>query len=300
LSSIEQAHHKHFWRRHQRHLAPVLFLLPAGSLFALFVIYPIIQTIRLSFYRWDGIGPKLWIGLENYRELFSDPTFFVALKNNLIWLALFGLAPLGGLVIALLLTEPMRGIRLIRSLFFMPFVISQVVVGIVFAWALHSEFGLFGALSAPFSSTREAPLASETWAIYAVIMAGLWPQTAYCAVLYLTGLATVRRDLVEAARIDGARGLGLIWNVVWPQLRPVTFIVAVVCMVSALRSFDLVVVMTGGGPYDRSTVLALYMYEQTFSSLRFGYAAAIAVVLLFLTLTGIAYFLRRLVRRELY
>ena len=124
-----------------------------------------------------------------------------------------------------------------------------------------------------------APLAGENWAIVAVVIAGLWPQTAYCMILYLTGLTGLRQEPIDAARIDGARGLTLFCHVVLPQLRPVTFIVAMVCVVGALRSFDLVVIMTAGGPYDSSTVLAYYMYEQTFLSLRYGYGAAIATVL---------------------
>jgi multiple sugar transport system permease protein len=289
-----------WWRRHQRRITPVLLLLPASFCFALFVVYPIADTIRLSFYEWDGINPKLWVGFENYRELLADPIFYTALRNNLLWVLLFAAAPPAGLLLALLLSEQMRGIRTVRSLIFLPFVISQVIVGLVFSWVLHSEFGLLNAVLERLSVEQVAPLASERFSILAIIFAGLWPQTAYCAVLYLTGLATVRQDLIDAARMDGAYGWRLIWHIVLPQLRPITFVVLLVCVVSALRSFDLVVVMTGGGPYDRSTVLALYMYEQTFGSFRFGYAAAIAAVLLVLMSAGAGFFLWRLIVREKY
>ena len=131
-----------------------------------------------------------------------------------------------------------------------------------------------------------------------VIAAGLWPQTAYCAILYLTGLMTIRAELVDAARVDGARGLTLLWHVILPQLRPVTFIVIMVSVVNALRSFDLVMMMTLGGPYNSSNVLAYYMYEQTFLSSRYGYGAAIATVLFFLMSSVVGVLLRRLLRRE--
>ena len=132
-----------------------------------------------------------------------------------------------------------------------------------------------------------------------MILAGLWPQTAYCMVLYLAGLTGLRPELIDSARMDGATGPTLLWHVVLPQLRPVTFIVAMVCVVSALRSFDLVVIMTAGGPYNSTMVLGYYMYEQTFHSLRYGYGAAIAIVLFALMATCVGLFLWRLLRREL-
>jgi len=129
-------------------------------------------------------------------------------------------------------------------------------------------------------------------------VAGLWPQTAYCMILYLTGLTAMNGEVVEAARMDGARGWAMLWNIVLPQLRPATFIAVVVSVVGALRSFDLVSIMTKGGPYDSSAVLAYYMYEQTFLSFRYGYGAAIAVVLFAIMDVYIACFLVIMLRRE--
>jgi multiple sugar transport system permease protein len=282
----------------QRRLAPLILLAPAACLFALFVLYPLAENIRLSFYSWDGAGARRFVGLGNYRLLLQDPVFFIALRNNLLWLLSFALAPLAGLGLALLVRQSVRGIRIVRSLFFMPFVISQVVVGLMFAWFFHSEFGLLASLVRWPPNAATSLIESEYWPIATAIIASLWPQISYCMILYLTGLTAVRRSLIEAARSDGAQGLRLLWSVVLPQLRPVSFIVAMVCVVSALRSFDIVMIMTGGGPYDSSTVLGLYMYEQTFSSLRFGYGAAIATVLLLLMLAGVGPFLWHLLRRE--
>lgn len=279
-------------------LAALGFLAPAGGLFALFVLYPIGESIRLSLYRWDGIGPKVWLGIGNYLELFGDPVFYTALSNNLLWLLLNMLAPVLGLGSALLLNQAVAGIRLARSLFFLPFVISPVVVGLVFGWFFHSHFGLLNQILERFGAAPVAPLDSERWAIVAVILAGLWPQTAYCTILYLTGLMTMRSELIDAARLDGARGWFLLRQVVLPELRPVTFIVVMVCIVSALRSFDLVMIMTGGGPYDSSTVLAFLMYERTFLGFRYGYGAALATILFLLMAAGVGFFLWRLLRRE--
>ena len=277
---------------------PVLLLAPACVLFALFVLYPIGANVWLSLHAWDGAGPASWVGLDNYRALIADPVFHTALANNARWLAVYLLAPALGLALALFLHQELPGMRLVRSLFFMPFVVSQVVVAIVFAWFLHGRFGLFNEVLAALGLPGVSPLDRGDSAIYAVILAGLWPQTAYCMILYLTGLAALRPELIEAARMDGAGGWRLFRHAVLPQLRPVHFIVAMVCVVSALRSFDYVMIMTGGGPFDSSTVLAYYMYEQTFAASRYGYGAAIATVLLALMTSLVAAFLWRLMRSE--
>jgi multiple sugar transport system permease protein len=288
---------RHFWQRHEKVLVPALLLAPGGALFAVFVLYPIAASVGLAFYEWNGVGPKTWVGLANFHELFADRVFHTALANNLIWLALIVAAPVLGLGVALLLDRMTLAMRLARSLFFLPFVISQVVVGMIFAWFFNADFGLLNRLLTALGAAPVAPLEGEH-AIFAVILAGLWPQTAYCMMLYLAGLTAIDRGSVEAARLDGAHGWQLVWHIVIPQLWPAHFIVAMVCVVSALRSFDLVMIMTRGGPYDSSTVLALYMYEQAFLSLRYGYAAAIASVQFALMATCVSFFLWHMLRRE--
>jgi len=246
--------------------------------------------VRLSLLDWNGAGPTTYVGLGNYRELFADPVFARAIGNNLRWLACYLLAPVAGLLLAVFLYRAGSGMRVVRTLFFLPFVVSQVVVGLVFAWFFHARFGLFNAILALFGAGPVSPLDSETWSLYPMVVAGLWPQIAYCMILYTTGLATLPSDTIDAARVDGARRLPLLRHVIVPQLRPVHFLVAMVCAVAALRSFDYVMIMTLGGPYNSSTVLAFYMYEQTFGAQRYGYGAAIAVVLLCL-MSGIIFLL---------
>ena len=273
-------------------------LAPAGALFSLMVLYPLAASVALSFYQWDGVGPRIWVGLGNYEELFADPVFRTAIANNFRWLGGYLIAPVAGLALAIFLQQTLFGMRVVRSLFFMPFVISQVVVGLVFGWFFNARFGLFDTLLDAVGLAPVAPLDSERWSLWTMVAAGLWPQTAYCMILFMTGLATLPADLVDAARVDGARGFALFRHVVFPHLRPVNFIVAMVCAVTALRSFDYVMIMTLGGPYNSSTVLAYYMYEQTFLSLRYGYGAAVASVLLALTTAIIVLLLWRLFRRE--
>ncbi|WP_349371402.1 sugar ABC transporter permease [Salinarimonas sp.] len=289
-----------YWRRNQLKLAPWLFLAPGAAMFLLYVIFPIVQSFQISFYEWDGLGAKEWVGLRNYEELWWDDAFYTSLRNNVIWLVLYLLAIPAGLFIALFLNQTVAGIRIYKSLFFFPFVISQVVVGLVFAWFYDPTFGLFNELLGVFGLGPVAVLGDPDLVTYGIIAAGLWPQTAYCMILYLTGLNAVDPEQIEAGRLDGAKGWRMLWYVVLPQLRPATFIAFVVTIIGALRSFDLVSVMTAGGPFGESRVLAYYMFEVALSEygFRMGYGAAIAVVLFLIMMIYIAFFLTKMYRDE--
>lgn len=289
-----------FWKRNQLRIAPILFLAPGTLMFLIYVLIPIVQSVWISFHDWDGLGAKVWIGLGNYAELLDDDTFYVALKNNLIWLALYLLAIPMGLAAALFLNQSVWGIRLYKSLFFFPFVISQVVVGLMFTWFYAPDFGLFSQAIHWLTGAEVAILADERFVTLGIIAAGLWPQTAYCMILYLTGLNNLNPEQIEAARMDNARGWRLLWHVILPQLAPATFIAMVVTVIGALRSFDLVSIMTAGGPYGSSQVLSYFMYEQALSEYgyRMGYGAAIAVVLFLIMMVFITLFIVRMIAQE--
>ena len=289
-----------FWKRNQRALAPWIFLAPAMIMFLIYVIWPILDSLRLSFYDYDGLGAKTFIGWENYVELFDDDNFYTSLKNNVIWLVMFMLAVPIGLFIAIFLNQTVTGIRLYKSLFFFPFVISQVVVGLIFSWFYAPNFGLMYIIIEWLTGTGIAFLADPDKVTYALVAAGLWPQIAYCMILYLTGLNNVSPDQIEAARLDGAKGWKMLWHVILPQLRPATFIAVVVTVIGALRSFDIVSIMTDGGPFGSSRVLSFYMYEQALSEYgyRMGYGAAIAVILFLIMMVFITGFIWKMVNDE--
>ncbi len=288
-----------WYKRNEIAITPWLFLIPGMLMFAIYVIYPIIQSFNISLYKWNGLGTLAdnakYVGLANYEKLlFRDGKFETALINNLKWLILYLLAIPAGLLIAIFLNQTVRGIRLYKSMFFFPFVISQVVVGLVFTWFYDPQYGLFNGIIGIFGIEPVNILGDRNLATYGVIAAGLWPQTAYCMILYLTGLNAVDPEQVEAARLDGAKGHKMLWYVIIPQLKPATFIAFVVTIIGALRSFDLISVMTNGGPFGKSTlVLSFYMYEKALGEfgLKMGYAAAIAVVLFLIMLVFIGYFL---------
>lgn len=285
-------------RRLPKQLTPWLFMAPAILFFSLYVLYPIVSSFLLSFYEWDGLGDKTWVGFENYIQLFDSEAFWTALKNNILWMILFMLAPPLGLAIALFLNQQVRGIRLVKALFFFPFVISQVVIGLVFSWFYDPNLGLLNSALTLFGFDTIAILSSEEYVTYGIIFAGLWPQIAYCMILYLTGLNGLNPEQIEAARLDRAKGFNMLRHIILPQLAPATFIAVVVTVIGALRSFDLVAIMTAGGPWGSSTVLAYMMYEESIFNYRMGYGAAVAVVLFLIMAVYITYFLIRMLRSE--
>jgi multiple sugar transport system permease protein len=289
-----------WWARHQMALVPWLFLAPAMAMFLVYVIAPIFESIAISFYDWDGLGKATYIGFGNYVELMDDPDFHTALRNNVIWFFGFLLSIPMGLGLALLLNQEVFGIRLAKSLFFFPFVISQVVIGLVFSWFYDPTNGLLLYVMDWLGMDPIAVLSDENLVTYGIVIAGLYPQTAYCMILYLTGLNNLRPDLIEAARLEGAKGWTMLFKIVLPQLRPATFIAVVVTIIGSLRSFDMISIMTQGGPFGQSRVLAYYMYEQALSEYgyRMGYGTAIATVLFLLMLVYIIFVLYRVYKQE--
>ncbi len=307
---------------HKLGLAPFLFLAPALIFFSIYVIIPILQSLQLSLFEWNGLynsdgeSTAMFVGLENYVKLWVDPNFWISIKNNLLWLLLYLIAVPAGLLIALFLNQTVTGIRIYKSLFFFPFVVSQVVVGFIFGWFYNPDFGIVAKLwhfvyceetinfigNKTFKCARSVPdiLSSADYATYGIIFAGLWPQVAYCVILYLTGLNNVAVDQVEAGRLDGAKGWRMLWFIVLPQLKPATFIAVAVTIIGALRSFDMIAIMTQGGPYGMTNVLSHYMYEVALSEYgdRYGYGSAVATVLFGIMMVFISYFLWNMYQDE--
>ena len=290
-----------WFRRNRMILTPLLFLAPGVLFFAVYVIIPIAQSFNISLYEWDGLGEATYVGLGNYQELVGDRAFEISLWNNIKWLALYLLAIPAGLFIALFLNQTIVGIRFYKSLFFFPFVLSQVVVGLVFSWFYLPNDGLFDIITGWFGiDIRGGVLGNPNTATYGIIAAGLWPQTAYCMILFLTGLNAVDPEQIEAGHLDGAKGWRMLWHVILPQLKPATFIAFVVTIIGALRSFDMISIMTNGGPFGSTRVLSFYMFEKALSEygFRMGYGSAIAVVLFLIMLVFIGYFLWQMYQDE--
>ena len=294
------SHRKPLWRDWHR-LTPFLFLALPLALYSTWVIWPMFYSVWMSFTNSDGISRQDFIGLDNYRRLFDDDIFWTSFFNNVRWLIAYITIPIVlGLGLALLLNNDLPGTRLFKAGFFSPMVVSSVVIGVIWSW-MYQPFGLFNDLLA--RAGREGMpigfLADPDYVTWSIIGAGLWRQVGYVMLLYLAGLNNVDRTLVEASRVDGASNVRSFRDIVLPQLQPVTVIIVVISIIDALRSFDLVNIMTRGGPYNQSNVLAQMMYIEAFNNYNMGYGAAIATVLALISIVFIFTYLWRMVKTEL-
>jgi multiple sugar transport system permease protein len=299
-SFMQKRDHKTAWR----------FLAPSLVLYGIYVIFPIFFSLYLSLTEWDGVSPSVrplcldsdLSCFQNFIDLWDDEVFWISFKNNIIWLVFFSLSAPLGLALALFFHVKSKFASLYKSLLFMPMVFSLVVVGTIWSWFLQPEFGLVEFILKKSSLLAEnenfSMMASETWATAGLIAAAAWPHAAYCMVLYLAGLSNLQKNVIEAAQIEGVSKTQLLWHIILPMLRPATVIVVIVTMIGALRAFDLVSIMTAGGPSNSSNVLALYMYQETFLGFKYGYGAAISVVLFFISLILILLYLRQTMRDE--
>ncbi len=298
-----------FWERNQLKLAPFLFLAPAILIFLIYVIYPIIDSIWVSFHEWNGFDKNgirsngnpnwRWVGLQNYITLFfDDEEFYTSFFNNIRWLIFSFIAIPIGLLLALFVNQQIAGMRYIKSLFYFPFVISSVVIGMIFTWFYNPRYGALAFVLNFFGLDPIPVLADESLATYGIIIASLFPGIAYTMILYITGLTGVNREIIEAGRIDGATGFTMLWHIILPQLKAVTLICIVVTIVGSLRSFDLIAVMTAGGPWGSTEVLAYKVFRESLFNYRMGYGAAIATILFLIMDIYIIWFLIRLYKNE--
>ncbi len=280
---------------------PYVFLAVPILMFLLWVIGPMVYSFYLSMTNWDGVSAPAFIGLKNYTRLFDDPIFWKAIVNNAKWVISFITAPVVlGLALAMVLNRDIPGARAIKSAFYSPYIIAPVVIGLIWGWMYQPATGLFNSvLHALGVAKTPGWLADPKLATWCIIAAAIWRQVGYVMTLYLAGLQGVDPSLIDASMVDGANGWQTFRNVIWPLLSPVTVVVVVISIIDSLRSFDLVFVMTRGGPANSSSVLANQMYIEAFNNYKMGYGAAIAVVLFLITAVFIFIYLWQTLRTEL-
>jgi raffinose/stachyose/melibiose transport system permease protein len=276
---------------------PYLLVAPALAFLGVYLLYPIVHTLVLSAYSWSTVDPaRAFVGWSNYARMLRDPSFLVALKNNALFVAL-SLAiqlPLA-LGLAVLIGSTSVWQRLLRTVVFAPFVLPIVAVGLIWAAIYSPTFGALNALLAHLSPVfgGRGWLSDPPWAvIYAIIAVSCWRFTGFHMVVLLSGLQAIPQELYEAARLDGAGAWDTFRRVTLPLLRRVIGADALLITVGSVKIFDLNWVMTQGGPNHASEVLATYMYTCGFSQDRMGYAAAIAAVMLALTLVATVVYVR--------
>ncbi len=279
-----------------RRWAPWMFLAPHLTLFVLWTAIPLALVAALSLYDWNLLGDRRFLGLENYREMLGDHSFWIALGNTLRFGAVMTpLAMAGGLGLAVALDrrQPLRDT--LRSIFYMPGVVSGVATATIFAWILNTHYGVLNNVFSALRLPREDWLDLPRGAFWALTFTSVWMRVGFCMLVYLAALQEIPMDLYEAARVDGANSWMQFRYITWPLLARSTLLLAVLNSVFSFQVFDLAYVMTAGGPAFSTTMLVQYLYETGFALQRQGYAAAVSISLfaMMLILTGAAWLVER-------
>lgn len=256
------------------------FMAPALLVYGVYVVYSIVMTFYYSLFEWTGIDSnQVFIGLQNYLDIASDGVFWTSLQNNFLLVAASLLTQLPlGLLMALMLFSPIKGMRLFRSVYFMPFLMSTVAIGILFVYMYDGNFGIVNAFlgAVGLESLQNAWLGNPDTAIWAVIATICWQFAPFYMILFRAAIVGIPEDLYEAAEIDGAGSTRKFLNITLPLLIPTIVTSSILSIIGSLKYFDLIYVMTGGGPNNSTELMATYMYEQTFTNFNMGYGSGIS------------------------
>ena len=281
-----------------------LFLIvPAIAIYVVFAVFPMVDVVWLSFQKWNGLdASKQFVGIANYVDIFTkDPVFWQAFRNSVIWTVLSTIfPPMIGLILALGLNQPLFGRNAMRAIYYLPVIIAPIAVATMWRWMYDPFFGLFAQLltSWGLQSWIKDWLGTRETALYAAFIALIWQSVGASMVLFLAGLQSVDRSLVEAARIDGANRRQIFRFVTLPALRPTITIVLVLSVIGSLKAFDIIYGLTGGGPAQSTQMLALWAFTQSMQIFDFGHGSAISVVLLIITLLIVVPYMRWAKKRE--
>lgn len=273
-------------------MSALIFLLPALLGTLIFIVIPVICSFGLSFVQWDLLNPIKFVGFENYREIFHDGLFYKILGNTIVFaLSTSFLGVIIPLILASILNTKIRGSEFFKGAYFLPFITPMVVVGVVWAWIFDPNIGLLNQmLHLHLNWLYDSKLAMP-----ALIAVSVWKLIGYNMIIFLSSLSAISQSLFEAAKIDGANSFQIFKNVTIPMLSPTIFFVVIITAISSFQVFDLIYLMTQGGPFDSTNVLVYAIYKNAFEYFNVGKASAIAYVLfvIILVLTLIQWSLRK-------
>jgi multiple sugar transport system permease protein len=267
-------------RRRGEAVAALTFVAPALVVFAVFMFTPLVMTAYYSLTEYSGFGDPQFTGLDNFARIAGDDLFWRSLVNTGVF-ALFTvpLSLLGGLALAMLLNKAMPARALLRALFYVPVVVSAAASGIIARWIFNENFGVTNRVLTDLGLPAVSWQTGGAAAMASIIIMSIWANLGFVMVVYLAGLQGVPAEVYEASALDGASRWRTIRSITWPILAPTTFFLLVYMIISTFQVFDLVIVMTGGGPDNATTLLVNYAYSEGFQQRRQGYAAALGVVL---------------------
>jgi multiple sugar transport system permease protein len=274
-----------WWRSYRSRLTPYLFIAPNLLLFSVFVFFPLLYAAYISVHQWSLIDVPEFAGTQNYARLFSDFQFWQALKNTVIYsAATVPTTLIIGLFLAIGLNRQLAARTLLRSMYFLPVVVSSVATALIAAWLFNDNYGVVNAVLKQAGAGPVAWLSTPQWALPSIILTTLWVRIGFCMVVYLAALQSISPSYYEAAVIDGASRPQQFLYVTWPLLRPTTFLLLILNVIYSFQVFDLIYVMTGGGPGFSTTMIVQYIYRAAFANSEMGYASAMGMVLFVLIL----------------
>ena len=266
---------------------PYLFLLPALVLIAVFVVYPILAVVYYSFTDYNIVRPPVWVGLDNFAKVLGDKTFWLALTHSIVYLLVTPILIVLSIGLAIIVNRKLRGIQIYRALYFVPAVSGSIAIGLAWTWLFDRNGFINGVLQT--WGVIETPiqwLSTPALVLPIAMLLTIWAGVGYYSVIFLAGLQNIPEELYDAARIDGCNDLQKHWHVTLPGLRPQIVFVAVISSLAALKVFDEIYILTGktGGILDSGTTMVFYLWKQAFVLQHAGYASAIALILLAITL----------------
>ncbi len=265
----------------------IITLLPALLLYSAFVIVPIFWSAYYGLFDWSGISDATFIGLDNFKEVITNLIFWKSFKNNLIIVAasVFGQIPIA-LGFALLLRKNGLFQRFVRSAIFFPMVVSTVVVGLIWSYIYHPQFGIVNTIlnAVGLESWSRAWLADPKVNMYAVAVPIIWNYIGPYLIIFIASIQNIPSEIEEAASIDGATGFRKLFNITLPMMWTTIMVAVVLAISGSLKAFDQIYIMTGGGPAQSTELMATYMYNNTFLIYRYGYGSAISTMIIVLSL----------------
>jgi putative chitobiose transport system permease protein len=280
---------------------PYLFLLPAVALIGVFVVYPIIAVVYYSFTDYDIVRPPVWIGLDNYVKLFADKTFWLALTHSFIYLIVTPILIVLSIGLAIVVNRKLRGIHIYRALYFVPAVSGSIAIGLSWRF-LFDRTGFVNSILQSLGIIHDPIqwLSTPSLVLPIAMLLTIWAGIGYYSVIFLAGLQNIPEELYDAALIDGCNDLQKHWHVSLPGLRPQIVFVGVISSLAALKVFDEIYVLTNrtGGILDSGVTMVFYLWKQAFQLNNAGYASAIAIGLLAITLVFSVFNVKILERRE--
>lgn len=262
-----------------------ILLFPNLLIFLIFTVFPVVATFGISFTSWDLLGSMEWVGLENYLTLFRDKTFLKVTGNTFYFTVVsVPLCLIISFFMAVLLDSKIKLLKLWRAIYFLPVISSMVVVAIVWNWLYNPQFGLVNYFLGLIGIEGPAWLSDTTWAMPAVIITNIWKNMGYNMMLFLAGLQSISSSYYEAAELDGANFWQKIRYITFPMISFTTLFVIITSVIGSFQVFDLVMMMTDGGPARSTSVMVHYLYQNAFSYFKMGYACSQAVVLTLIVL----------------